>query len=391
MVPVGQVVAYVGPAGAKIEQPAPVAKSTPAPAAATQPTSTPAASTASSGRIKASPIAKKLAAKLGIDLANIKGSGPGGRIVQEDVEKFDATAQPAAVLTTAPIAPAGRISASPNARRIAQKLAVDIAQITGSGPGGRIIGADVEKFAATATTTAAATVLSLAPAPGQPQPGTEVPISKMRRAIGINLQHSAKETPHFNTTISIDMTRAMKLRQQLNQGKDKPQKVSVNDMVVKAAAIALKQYPAVNSRLQENTIVYLPDVNIGVATSVPEGLVVPVLTNADNRPWNDIALETKRITQEARNGKIIGMGKGGFTVSNLGMFGIDNFTAIINPPESAILAVGALQDQVIAVDGMIAIKPMMKVTLCSDHRIVDGALAAQFLQAVKLYLQEQIT
>jgi len=276
----------------------------------------------------------------------------------------------------------GRILASPRARRLAQDAGVNLAAIAGTGLNGRIIGADVATFVAQKP--------AAAPAPGQPVPGTEVAVTKMRRAIGLNLQSSARDVPHFNVTMSIDMSRAMRKRGELNEGREKPQRVSVNDLVVKACAVALKQYPAVNSRFTEEKITYLPDVNVGVATAVPDGLVVPVLTNANERDWYDLAGETKRLATSARQGKIIGAGKGTFTVSNLGMYGVDNFTAIINPPESAILAVGAVQDQVVVIDGNIGIRPMMKATLCSDHRVVDGALAAEFLRAVRLYLEEQI-
>ncbi len=146
----------------------------------------------------------------------------------------------------------------------------------------------------------------------------------------------------------------------------------------------------VNSRLLEDRIKYHADVNIGVATALETGLVVPVVLNADKLGWKQLAAETKSVIQQARGGKLVGLGKGTFTVSNLGMFGIDDFTAIINPPEAAILAVGGLKQEVVSIDGTIGIKPMMKVTLCSDHRVVDGALAAQFLQSVKRYLEEDI-
>ncbi len=393
-VPVGKIVAYIGEAGTAILDAAVSAGSeTKAKPQAVSPTAPPAAETAddASDRIKASPIAKRIAKERGIDLSQVCGSGPKGRIVRDDVEKFS------------PAAPAprhnGRIFSSPFARKVARELGVDLRQVSGSGPNGRIIAEDVRKFAASGATRPtrlvspvqpAAATLSLAPVAGQPQPGTEVAVTKLRRAIGKNLQMSFRDTPHFNVTISINMTRAMAFREQYNQKLEKADRLSVNDLIVKAVAVGLRQYPAVNSRFTEETITYHADVNIGVATAVEAGLVVPVLTNADQRPWHDIARETKRLAAEARGGKIIGAGKGTFTVSNLGMFGVEEFTAIINPPESAILAVGATRDEVVAINGMIGIQPMMKVTLCSDHRIIDGALAAQFLQSVKKYLEEQI-
>ena len=341
MVPVGLVVGLIGSAGVDV-------------GAVTQggvPKSPSTSSTAAvipavidNSRVKASPVAKKLAAKLGVDLNTLTGTGPGGRVVRVDVEQ---ASQPVAAR------PAGqRIFASPNARRLAKQLNVDFQQVSGTGPGGRITGPDVTAYAKSAPATGAP-ALSLVPAAGQPKPGTSVKLTKMRRAIGLNLQGSSRDTPHFNVTMSIDMTNAMALRGKLNAGKEKAQRVSVNDLIVKACAVALKQYPAINSRFKDDEIHYLPAINVGVAIAIDTGLVVPVLTDADKRDWADMSAETKRLAQQARGGKIIGAGKGTFTVSNLGMFGVDNFTAIINPPESAILAVGATKQEVVAIDGIV--------------------------------------
>ena len=276
--------------------------------------------------------------------------------------------------------PGGRLLASPKAKKLAKKLGVDINMVSGTGPNGRITGKDVTEFAEKGP----------CPAAGEPVPGSEVELTKMRRAIGISLQKSFRDTPHFNVTMSIDMTKAMKVRGELNRGKEKSEKVSVNDLILKACALALREYAAVNSKFMEDRIRYEADVNIGIATALPGGLVVPVVMNTDTLDWKQLSAETKSIIQQAKNGKLIGLGKGTFTVSNLGMFGIDEFTAIVNPPEAAILAVGGLKQEVVSIDGMVGVKPMMKVTLCSDHRVVDGALAAQFLQSVKRYLEEDI-
>ena len=390
MVPVGKVVALIGEAGETAESatgdvPAEAAKAVPTTATSTQ---VPISTASDDKRIKASPVAKKLADKLGIDLAQVKGTGPHGRINRQDVEQFVQKSTSSASVGATVVG--GRIIASPNAKRIAKEKGVDINLVPGSGPDSRILGKDVQQYAASAPAVAAASGQAMVPAKGQPQPGSAVQMTKMRRAIGLNLQMSSRETPHFNVTMSIDMSRAMGVRKQLNESRPKEKRISVNDLVVRACALALKQYSAVNSRMEEDKIHYMADINVGVATAVADGLVVPVLTHADNRDWDDMAEETKRLANEARNGKIIGAGKGTFTVSNLGMFGVDNFTAIINPPESAILAVGAIKDEVVAIKGGIGIRPMMKVILCSDHRIIDGALAAQFLQAVKTYLEEEI-
>jgi pyruvate dehydrogenase E2 component (dihydrolipoamide acetyltransferase) len=401
MVPVGRVVGHVGEAGEEIavssQQPAGVGATPQAGAVEAQKEGlsesgmmspalqrglqeTHAGADVSEGRIKASPIARKLAAQRGLDLSTIKGTGPNGRIVREDVEKY--VEAPERSVPVGPVArgEGGRILASPNARRLGREMGIDLNMVKGTGAGGRITGQDVRNFEGLVAEVAT----------GQPLAGTEVTVTKMRRAIGLNLQMSSRDVPHFNVTMSIDMGRAMRLRKELNQTRENSERVSVNDLVIKAVAEALKHYPAVNSRFTGEKLIYLPDINVGVATAVPDGLVVPVLVGADKRGWSELAVETKRLAQQARMGKIIGAGKGTFTVSNLGMFGVDNFTAIINPPESAILAVGAVKEEVVAIEGNIGVRLMMKVTLCSDHRVVDGALAAEFLRYIKVYLEEEI-
>ena len=368
MVPVGDVIGMVGPAGTVVSD---APKSTEAPVAAVDA----GATTTPSKTVKATPLARRIAAKTGVSLENVSGSGHAGKVVRKDVESYAPAGQGVG----------GRLFASPNAKRLASELGVDIALVAGTGPNGRVLGPDVVAYADSAPAATAATA-----AAGQPEPGSETMLTKMRRAIGINLQTSSRDTPHFNVTMSIDMTKAMAFRTELNEGKEKKDKVSVNDLVLTACARGLKQFPAMNSRFAEDRIQYMADVNIGVATTVETGLIVPVVSNTDKLSFAELAAETKRIVASARGGKIVGAGKGTFTVSNLGMFGVEEFTAIINPPEAGILAVGAVAEQVVALNGMIAVKPMMKVTLCSDHRIVDGALAAQFLRAVKVYLEEEI-
>ena len=371
MVTVGKVIGFIGEAGEEVaDVDEPVSKE------AAPPAKQETTSGFTRKDINITPLARKIAEKTGLDLESIKGSGAGGKIVRKDLEAAPA----GAVASTHD----GRLFASPNAKRLAKELGVDIYSIAGTGPNGRIIGKDVTACAQNKPS------MDYSPAEGQPQPGTEVPLTKMRRAIGINLQNSFRDTPHFNVTMSIDMTRAMKFRSQINAGKEKSEKVSVNDLVIKGCSMALRQYPAVNSKFLEDRIKYEADVNIGIATALPTGLIVPVVMNADKLDWKLLAAEAKSVILQARSGKLIGLGKGTFTVSNLGMFGVDEFTAIINPPEAAILAVGGLKQEVVSIDGMIGIKPMMKVTLCSDHRVVDGALAAQFLLSLKRYLEEDI-
>ncbi|MCK5001019.1 MAG: 2-oxo acid dehydrogenase subunit E2, partial [Anaerohalosphaera sp.] len=274
MVPVGQVIAMVGPAGVVVSD---APKQTAAPSAPVQ--------TAPSKTVKATPLARKIAAKTGINLDSVAGSGHAGKVVRNDVESYTPAGQ----------TPGGRLLASPNAKRLASELGVDIALVTGTGPNGRILGPDVTQYAQTAPTAAVATA-----AAGQPQPGTETMLTKMRRAIGINLQTSFRDTPHFNVTMSIDMTRAMAFRTKLNEGKQKKDKVSVNDLVLTACARGLKQFPAMNSRFADDRIQYMSEINIGVATTVETGLIVPVVTNTDTLSFSELAAETKRIVASAR-------------------------------------------------------------------------------------------
>ncbi len=370
MVPVGQVIGFIGPKGTSVDT-----------KTASPVQEKPTEQIPQQARIKASPLARKIAQNKGIDLSKITGTGTGGRITRSDVEAFASTG-PVKLQTKDA---GGRIFASPNARRLAAELGIDICFVQGTGPNGRITGKDVEAYAKSKPASGTA-----GPVADQSGPGTEIKLTKMRRAIGINLQRSFRDTPHFNVTMSIDMTRAMEFRTELNKGKDKSQRVSANDLVVKACALALKKCPSVNSILLDDKIKYHADVNIGIATAVDGGLIVPVVLNADKRDWFDLAAQTKRVVSQARNGKLVGIGKGTFTMSNLGMFGVEEFTAIINPPEAAILAVGSIKQEVVSVNGTIGVKPLMKVTLCSDHRIVDGVIAAQFLGYLKRYLEEDI-
>jgi pyruvate dehydrogenase E2 component (dihydrolipoamide acetyltransferase) len=363
MVPVGQVIGFIGPKGTSVDT-----------KTASPVQEKPAGQISQQAGLKASPLARKIAQNKGIDLSKITGTGTGGRITRSDVEAF-ASGGPVKLQTQ----DAGRrIFASPNARRLAAGLGVDLCLVQGTGANGRITGKDVDAYAKTK------------PAADRPWPETEIKLTKMRHAIVINLQRSFRDTPHFNFTTSIDMTRAIEFRTGLNKGKDKSQQVSVNDLVVKACALALKKFPSINSILLDDKIKYHANMNIGIATSVDAGLVVLVVLNADKRDWFDWTAETKRVASQARNGKLVGVGKGTFTVSNFGIFGIDEFAAIINPPEAVILAVGGLKQEVVSINGTVGIKPVMKVTLCSDHRIVDGAIAAQFLGSLKRYLEEDI-
>ncbi len=262
-----------------------------------------------------------------------------------------------------------RIKRSPAARHRARELNIDLANIAGTGPGGRIVLADVE-LAASAAPSATA-------------------LSRMRQAIGRTMAYSKSTIPHFYVATEIDMTDAEIWRK--NLAETDAIKLSVTDLFVKAAADALTQYPALNASLDGDTAVIVHDtVDIGLAVGTDDGLVVPVIPNADRAFLTDLADERTQRVEEARQGKLRGDARATFTISNLGMYGVTSFTAIVNPPEAAILAVGAAIARVVPIgDPMtIAVRQIAEVTLSADHRLVDGVVAAQFLQALKQNLQD---
>ncbi len=266
-------------------------------------------------------------------------------------------------------APTQRIKRSPAARRRARELNIDLAAIAGTGPGGRIVLADVELAASAAPSSTT--------------------LSRMRQAIGKTMAYSKSTIPHFYIATEIDMTDAETWRK--NLAETDAIKLSVTDLFVKAAADALTQYPALNASFDGDTAVIVHDtVNIGLAVGTDDGLVVPVIPNADQAFLTDLADERAQRVEEARQGKLRGDASATFTISNLGMYGITSFTAIVNPPEAAILAVGAAISRVVPIgDTMtIAVRQIAEVTLSADHRLVDGVVAAQFLQALKQNLED---
>ena len=298
--------------------------------------------------------------------------------------------------------PAGsqdRIFISPIARRIAEEHHFDYSQVEGTGPNGRIIKLDIEaalaqKPEAVAPTIAAQLpVLEAEPAPIEVSEATEVPLSAMRRTIAKRLSQSMQTAPHFYVTSVIDTGKLADLRRQINeyaQNEPEPIKVSFNDLIVKAVAIALVRMPQVNVSFAEDRLILKKQVHIGMAVALEQGLIVPVIRNAEQRSVLAIARESQRLAELARTGKLRpeDFSGGTFTVSNLGMFDVDSFTAVINPPESAILAVGSITPTPVVVDGQVVVRDRMKVTLSSDHRAIDGAIAARFLQEVKRLLEE---
>jgi pyruvate dehydrogenase E2 component (dihydrolipoamide acetyltransferase) len=302
--------------------------------------------------------------------------------------------------TTAPVATSdslngdGRVKASPLAKKIAVEKGIDISKVHGSGDGGRIIKKDIDSFIP-ATTVSAPQTQAAKPAfvPAAPVGQVsfdEVPVSQMRKTIAKRLAESKFTAPHFYLTMSIDMDKAVDSRAKLNEVA--PVKISFNDLVLKAAAVALKQHPGVNSSWLGDKIRINHHVNIGVAVAVEDGLLVPVVRFADTKSLSQIAVEVKDFAQKAKNKKLQPSDWEGstFTISNLGMFGIDDFTAIINPPDACILAVGAIQQVPVVKNGAVVPGNIMKLTLSCDHRVVDGATGAAFMQTLKSLLEEPL-
>jgi pyruvate dehydrogenase E2 component (dihydrolipoamide acetyltransferase) len=289
-------------------------------------------------RVKASPLAKSIAAASGVDLSKVHGSGPNGRIVKKDVDEV------------------GADSVRP----------------------------DVSKGSTPSTPTAPTRADAI-------RPDTDTRISQMRKTIAKRLAESMFTNPHFYETIDIDMKNAVATREALNASGDV--KISFNDLVVKASALALRKHPAVNSSWLGDIIREYGSVHVAVAVAIEDGLVTPVIRNTDLKGLAQISAETKDLAKRARDRKLEPKDWEGstFTISNLGMFGIEEFTAIINPPNACILAVGAIRDVPVVENGAVVPGKRMKVTLSSDHRVVDGAVAAQFLNTLRGYLENPAT
>ncbi len=292
----------------------------------------------------------------------------------------------------------GFIKASPVAKAMAADKAVNLAALDGSGPGGRIVKRDVEAAIqsgqSSPTGQAADTQASGMRAPTQAQiiPGqdTRIPISRLRGAIGKRMQESNQNIPHFYITRSYDVGSLMQMRKQMNEGRDKGNKVSVNDFVVRAVALALQQFPNINASLTEQEIIQHGNINVGVAVALDNGLLTVVVKNTDQKSLDQIGWETSQLSQRARDGKLRNedIEASTFTISNLGMYGVEEFSAIVNPPEAAILAVGSAQEVPVVENGMLKTGWRMKATLSADHRITDGAEAARFMQHLALYLEQ---
>jgi len=277
-----------------------------------------------------------------------------------------------------------RLKASPLARKMAKEAGIDLRQLQGTGEGGRIVRRDVEAYLAR---TAETKVPSL-PAPPSTAPYQEVPLSQMRKTIARRLTASMQEAPHFYLTRSISMEAAATWREKLNALS--PTKISFNDLIIKAVAMALRKHPYLNAAWMGDHIRLYQEIHIGFAVAVEEGLIVPVIRHADRKGLSEIATETATLAQKARERKLSPEEYTGstFSISNLGMFGIEEFTAVINPPEAAILAVGAIQPTPVVKGDKIEIERRMRVTLSCDHRVVDGATGAAFLATLTELLEE---
>ncbi|HEX8352716.1 MAG TPA: dihydrolipoamide acetyltransferase family protein, partial [Pyrinomonadaceae bacterium] len=312
---------------------------------------------AQGGRLIVSPIAARMAAEAGINLQDLRGSGPGGRIVKRDIE---------AAMSGA--AAAAQPSAQPQAQPEPQ-------QQPATQP--RAVPAPAQQPAAPATAGAA--------------PYREENVTTMRATIARRLVTSLGPVPHIFLTTEVEMDRTAEMRRQLNE-LDPENKVSINDFVIKVAAAALMQHPAVNSSFQEKTVRYYERADVGVAVALENGLITPVVRSANTKSVGQISREVKELAERARSRKLTPEEYTGatFSVSNLGMFGIDEFTALINPPEAAILAVGAMTPRPVVRDGEVTVRQLMRVTLSCDHRVVDGATGAKFLQTLKKILENPL-
>jgi len=276
----------------------------------------------------------------------------------------------------------GRIKASPLARKMAEEEGISLSNVKGSGPQGRIIKRDIEEYEPSKVSAAPAATIS--------HEDQEHRVSQMRKTIARRLSESKFSSPHYYETMDIDMSAVWDARKKLNEISDT--KISFNDIIVKACATALRQHPEINSSWQGDKIIEHGDVNVAVAVAVEAGLVTPVINNTDQKGLQQIAVEGKELFDKARNRDLQPEEMEGstFTVSNLGMFGIEDFTAIINPPNACILAVGAIREVPVVENGEVVPGKRMKVTMSSDHRIVDGVMAAQFLNTLKGMLENPL-
>jgi len=350
------------------------------------------------------PVGKEIAAIVapGEAVATPQGRGTGDERPVVTAPTPTAPARTVAVAAPAAVADATRVKASPLAKRIARETGLDLKQVTGSGPGGRVVRKDLE-LAAVATPPV--TAPSAAPTPPVPRPPSPVPVSRtgapyedapltqIRKTIAKRLATSLGPIPHYFLTTEVDMERAVEARAALNQALGGTEgKISFNDVILKATALALKQHRACNAWFAEDHIRYWNEVHLGMAVAVDDGLITPVIRNADLKSLSEIGREARELAERARARKLQPAEYTGstFSVSNLGMFEIDQFTAVINPPEAGILAVGAVVAKPVVVDGQVTTRRRMRITMSCDHRVIDGATGAVFLRTLKGMLENPL-
>lgn len=378
--PVGQVIAWILAPG----ETAPTAKGT-AVAVAPSPT---AADAIITGAVAATPVAARMAAEHNIDLRQLKASGD--RIQKEDVLAYLAENRGQGA--------GGRVLASPKARRLAQEKGLELAAINGSGPEGAVLAADVltaqQQTIVIQAEPLVAPIQPVAPMAPITQSPNALPMSRAWRIMAQRLQQSWTTVPHFYLERDVNARRLVQWRNSAQQrlGAQTTVKITYTDLLVKLIAAALRKHPRLNASWQGEAIITNDAINIGLAVAVEDGLLVPVVQGADQLGLVEIATRRADLVEKAQTGKLVpaDLANGTFTMSNLGMYGVDRFNAIVNPPQAAILAVGAIADRVVPVDGQPSVQPMLTLTLSCDHRVVDGARAAQFLQALVAGIEDPL-
>ncbi len=351
----------------------------PSPANAPPAAGTPAAPVRPPGeRIKASPLAKRLAKEKDLDISLIPGTGPEGRIIEKDVLAFEETAGAAA-----------RVKITPVAKKMAEERGLDVSTIQGSGPGGKITKEDVEHHVATAKPAAAQAPAAAASAPAEGD--RLVKFTGMRRIIAQKMLQSKVEAAQAYMANNCDASAIQSFRKQLLAYAEKKfgVRVTITDIMMKITASAIKAHPVINTRFTEEGDLWLQDIHMGMAMAMKDGLIVPVIWNIDKKSIIEIAKDRVSLIDRGRNGKLTpdDMKGSTFTLSAMGMFGLEEFYAIVNQPENAILAVGAIIDKPWVVDGQIVVRPIMNVGLTYDHRTIDGAKAGQFMQTLKTFIE----
>ncbi|CAO3684126.1 hypothetical protein G6F70_001940 [Rhizopus microsporus] len=335
-------------------------------------------------------------------LSDVSSSAPQAEAAPKEEKKEEKAApkaEPKKAESEAVSSHGGRVLASPLARKLADERGIDISQVKGSGPNGIVSKEDVEQFKAPqqqkAAPAAAAPPAAYAPKSATGDAFTDIPTTSMRKIIATRLAESKQQVPHYYLTTEINMEKINKLREVLNKSSDGKYKLSVNDFVIKASALALKKVPEVNSAWQGDFIRQYNTADISVAVATPNGLITPIVSSAESKGLSAISNQVKDMAKRARDGKLAPheYQGGTFTISNLGMYGIKHFTAIINPPQSCILAVGGTQQKVVVDETSekgFAVRDVMEVSLSADHRVVDGAVGATWMQAFKEYMENPL-